>query len=279
MTVTVLRCPDGLFKTSHADVNLTFSMVGDGTPVVLLHGTSASHAVWEPIATALASSALVVAVDQRGHGRSDKPKTGYDGASFADDVITVLDALELDRAIVAGHSLGARNAWLAASRHTDRVAAVMAIDYVPYVENEVLDTLQGRVAGGNRSFESIHEIERYLQQRYARMPADAVARRARWGYRQQRQGGDWVPLAPAAAMDQLVEGLRTPWDVEFRAVEAPLVCLRGGDSAIVSSAAWERARAERPHARWRVIDGADHYVPEERPDVVTQELTALINAV
>jgi len=86
-----------------------------------------------------------------------------------------------------------------------------------------------------------------------------------------------VPLAPASAMDELVEGLRTPWDEEFRAVRAPMSCLRGVDSAIVSAQAWERARRDRPDARWVVIGDADHYVPEEHPELVAEELNRVLD--
>ncbi|WP_308466985.1 alpha/beta fold hydrolase [Rathayibacter soli] len=266
----------GLRRTRGAEVNLAFRTVGAGPAVLLLHGTSANHAVWEPIADALASRATVISIDQRGHGRSDKPEVGYDGASFAADVITVLDALGIQRAIVAGHSLGARNAWIAASRHPQRVSAVMAVDYTPYVESTVLDALDARVAGGDRRFTDIAAIEEYLHGRYPRMPPAAVSRRAKWGYRQM-EDSNWVPLAPAFAMRQLVAGLRTPWDQEFRDVSVPMTCLRGVDSAIVSEAAWQTAQDARPQARWVVIDDADHYVPEEQPDAVTAELTRILD--
>lgn len=266
----------GLHRTRGAEVDLAFRTIGAGPAVLLLHGTSANHAVWEPIADALASRATVISIDQRGHGRSDKPAAGYDGASFAADVITVLNALGIQRAVVAGHSLGARNAWVAAARYPQRVSAVVAVDYTPYVESTVLDALDARVAGGDRSFADVAEIEEYLRGRYPRMPSAAVSRRAKWGYR-QLENGSWVPLAPAFAMRQLVAGLRTPWDQEFRDVSVPMTCLRGVDSAIVSEAAWQTAQVARPRARWVVVEDADHYVPEEKPDAVTAELTRLLD--
>lgn len=272
---TASDASDGLIRVHSAGVELTLRLRGSGPPVVLLHGTSANFAVWEPIADALAGQAEVVSLDQRGHGRSGKPRTGYDAVSFADDVVAVLDALDIERAVVVGHSLGARNAWVAAARHPDRVRGVLAVDYVPFVEKPVLDALQVRVAGGDRVFASLSEIEDYLRNRYPRMPVDAISRRARWGYEQSESAG-WKPLAPAFAMDAVVEGLRKAWDAEFAAVRAPLTCLKGRASAIVSDQAWARAMALRPDARWVVVDGADHYVPEERPEVVVDEIRMML---
>jgi len=276
--ITVERDVDGLSRTRGAAVDLAFRVVGEGTPLVLLHGTSANHAVWEPVANLLASRATVITVDQRGHGRSDKPLSGYDGASFAADIVTVLEALGIRRAVLAGHSLGARNAWVAAALYPNRVAAVVAVDYVPFVEASVLDALQARLAGGDQVFETVAEIEDYLQRRYPRIPTDALARRAQWGYRLRQRGG-WVPLAPPDALRQVVDGLRAPWDHEFRDVRVPMSCLRGADSAIVSKTAWDAARESRPNARWQVVDRADHYVPEERPDVVADELLTVLDSV
>ena len=189
---------DGLHYTRGAMVTIAFRVQGSGPAIVLLHGTSANHAVWAPIADSLASKATVISLDQRGHGRSDKPVAGYTGTDFAGDVITVLDALGIERAIIAGHSLGARNSWLVGAQHPDRTNAVLAVDYTPFVEPAVLDELQVRVAGGDRSFDSVAEIEDYLHARYPRMPLLAVARRAAWGY-QRVDGQQWRPLASASS--------------------------------------------------------------------------------
>jgi 2-(acetamidomethylene)succinate hydrolase len=268
----------GFSHARNGEVDLAFHVAGAGMPVVLLHGTSANHAVWQPVADAVADQALVVSLDQRGHGRSGKPETGYDGDSFARDVVAVLDRLQLTRAVLVGHSLGARNAWVAAAHYPERVAGVLAIDYVPYVEPDVLDALQTRVAGGDRVFADVPEIESYLQGRYPKMPRDAVARRARWGY-EKRDDGGWIPLAPGWALDQVVDGFRTAWEEEFLGMPQPLVCMRGGASAVVSRAAWARARTARPDVRWVDVADADHYVPEERPALVSDEILRLVRAV
>ncbi len=261
----------GLMRTRGAAVDIAFRMRGSGPAVVLLHGTSATHAVWEPVGDALEDHATVIALDQRGHGRSSKPMVGYTGGDFAQDVVTVLDALQIETAVVAGHSLGGRNAWVTAALYPDRVSGVVVVDYTPYVESEVIDELQVRVAGGFRPFASVAEIEGYLRERYPAILPGAVARRARWGYRAQ-DDGTLLPYADPVAMRQLIEGFRTPWADEFRAVAAPMTHLRGTASRIVSEAAWQSAENDRPGDRWVVVDGADHYIPEEFPDVITAEL-------
>ncbi|MCS5713573.1 alpha/beta hydrolase [Herbiconiux sp. CPCC 205716] len=270
-SVPVVEIGDGLLRTRGAGVDLAFRMRGSGPAVVLLHGTSANHAVWEPVGDALASRATVIALDQRGHGRSDKPASGYTGDDFVSDVVTVLDALGLERALVAGHSLGGRNAWLAAARQPGRVTGAVVVDYTPFVEPEVLDELDVRVAAGFRSFPDRAAIEQYLRERYPAILPGAVERRARWGYRQDA-ADSWVPRADPAAMRQLIEGFRTPYLDEFREVAVPMVHLRGEASRIVSEPSWASAMTERPDDRFVVVAEADHYIPEEHPELVAAEI-------
>ena len=276
--ITAAPFEDGLLRTRGARVDLAFRVRGSGPAVVLLHGTSASHAVWEPIAKALETEATTVAVDQRGHGRSAKPETGYTADAFADDVVTVLDAVGLERAVIAGHSLGARNAWVAAARHSDRVAGVVCVDYTPWVDGDVLDVLRERVAAGDRAFVDEAAVREYLQGRYPLLPSDAVARRAAWGY---RDGGEGAlrPLAEPGAMMQLIDGFRTPWDDAFRAFTAPARHIRGSASAIVGEDAWAAARAARPWDAWLTVSDADHYVPEEKPELVADEIRAALASI
>ncbi len=273
--VTVESIGDGLSRTRGADVDIAFRVRGEGPAVVLLHGTSANHAVWEPVGDLLEGGATVIALDQRGHGRSDKPATGYRGDDFASDVVTVLDALGIERAVVAGHSLGGRNAWLAAARHPERVTRAVVVDYTPFVEAAVLDELDVRVAMGFRRFTGPAEIEAYLADRYPRILPGAVSRRARWGYREVAEGA-WEPLASAEAMAQLIDGFRTPFAEEFQGVPHPMVHLRGDASKIVSESAWRSAREARPGDRWVEVEGADHYIPEELPDLVAAEIARVL---
>jgi len=269
--VSVENIGDGLSRTRGLPVDIAFRMRGSGPAVILLHGTSANHAVWEPVGDLLENHATVVALDQRGHGRSDKPASGYTGDDFVSDVVAVLDALGIEKAVVAGHSLGGRNSWLAAARHPDRVVAAVVVDYTPFVEASVIDELGARVALGFRQFADVDEIESYLRDRYPAILPGAVARRARWGY-QRMEDGRWFPLALAQAMSQLIDGFRTPYDEEYRRVPTRMTHLRGSASRIVSQLAWEKAITERPDDRWVIVHGADHYIPEELPEPVAAEI-------
>jgi 2-(acetamidomethylene)succinate hydrolase len=214
------------------------------------------------MAELLAARFRIVSIDQRGHGRAAKPASGYSGEDYAADLGTLLK----EKTLLIGHSLGARNALVAGVRYPDKVTAVVAIDFTPYIEPEVFDALDARVAGGDRVFSSLDEIRDYLRQRYPRLPSDAIERRARHGY--ECIDGNWRPLASPAAMRQTCAGLREYLAPTLEAIRVPVLLLRGAESKLVSREAWARARALRPDIRAQEIADADHYVLEEQPAAV-----------
>lgn len=218
--------------------------------------------MFEPVAELLASRFRIVSIDQRGHGRAPKPKSGYAAADYARDIAKLAE----EPTLLIGHSLGARNALVAGARYPKKVLAVVAIDFTPFIEPEVFDALDARVDGGNREFASLQEVSAYLKGRYPRLPDDAIRRRAQHGY--ERVKGKWRPLAAPAAMRATCTGLREDLEPTLKAIAVPVLLLRGADSKLVSRTAWEKTKALRPDIRAQEIADADHYVPEEQPAAV-----------
>lgn len=214
------------------------------------------------MAELLAARFRISAIDQRGHGRALKPAKGY----AADDYARDIDELLSEKTLLIGHSLGARNALAAGHRYPQKVAAVVAIDFTPFIEREVFDALDSRVNAGARDFASVEEIKRYLKERYPRLPGDAIERRARHGYEQV--DGKWRPLALPAAMRETCKGLRSDLAEILKGIQVPVLLLRGEDSRLVSREAWAKTKALRLDIAAREIAGADHYVPEEQPAAV-----------
>lgn len=98
-------------------------------PLLLLHGLASSAHIWDLVAPTLARDRRVVALDQRGHGLSDKPDDGYDFATMVADDLAAADALGLgQRFAVAGHSWGANVALELAARAPERVATLLLVD-------------------------------------------------------------------------------------------------------------------------------------------------------
>ena len=101
---------------------------GGGQWLVLLHGLASQAHIWDLVAPRLTDSFRVIAIDQRGHGLSDKPDHGYDWATITSDLDAILRAQKIDRAVLAGHSWGGNVALQYAADQPDRVSGLILID-------------------------------------------------------------------------------------------------------------------------------------------------------
>jgi pimeloyl-ACP methyl ester carboxylesterase len=118
-------------KFSAGPVELAYLDVGDGAPIVLVHGFASNkevnwvHPGW--VATLRSAGRRVIALDNRGHGASTKlyEPALYHTDLMADDIRALLDHLRLARADVMGYSMGARNTAFLASAHGERVRSAI----------------------------------------------------------------------------------------------------------------------------------------------------------
>jgi pimeloyl-ACP methyl ester carboxylesterase len=111
-------------------IGIEYEVVGEGAPVVLLHGFPDSGRLWRHQVPALAAAGFMVIVpDLRGYGRSDKPPEpeAYAMRLLVGDVLAVLSAADADRAHVVGHDWGAAIAWVLAAWAPDRVERLAAL--------------------------------------------------------------------------------------------------------------------------------------------------------
>ena len=101
---------------------------GPGRPVVLLHGVASNSRIWLLVGPLLQERFHVYALDQRGHGESDKPDRGYDFATVAGDLAAFVNELGLQRPVVVGHSWGGNVALEFAATHPQRLAGLVLVD-------------------------------------------------------------------------------------------------------------------------------------------------------
>lgn len=112
-------------------INLSYLDFGGAGPAtaVLLHGLTGRASHWRLTAEWLTEHYRVLALDQRGHGLSDKPPTGaYTREHYVADVIAFIEHVGGRPAVLVGHSMGAQNAMLAAVRRPDLVRGLVLID-------------------------------------------------------------------------------------------------------------------------------------------------------
>lgn len=115
-------------------ITLAVTVQGTGPPVVLCHGFPQLGYSWRHQLAALAAAGyLAIAPDQRGYGRSSVPAevAAYTQERLCGDLVALLDAFGLERAVFVGHDMGGSVVWNLAACHPERVAAVGAIG-TPY---------------------------------------------------------------------------------------------------------------------------------------------------
>jgi pimeloyl-ACP methyl ester carboxylesterase len=109
-----------------ADLDIEMLIAGSGDPLILLHGgTATANMSWTTAMPRLVADWYVVAPDTRGHGRTANPADELSYQQLADDVAALIDAMELDRPVIAGYSDGAQTALEFGLRHPGRAAALI----------------------------------------------------------------------------------------------------------------------------------------------------------
>jgi pimeloyl-ACP methyl ester carboxylesterase len=136
----------------NGDVEIVFDLFGDGPPIVFGHGLSANRQHARRELEPLASRYTCIVFDQRGHGESTPiyDPAQYEPNAMSRDLESVLDALKIDRAIVAGESMGAAVALIFALRAPDRIEKLFLLapafghrpnpdrEHMKYISNEIL---------------------------------------------------------------------------------------------------------------------------------------------
>jgi peroxiredoxin len=119
--------------TAQPSTDLFYLDVGEGPPVVLIHGWPLSHRMWESQINALTEAGYrVIAYDRRGFGESGRPAGGYDYDTFASDLADLLTQLDLRDVTLAGFSMGGGEVARYIGRYGQgRIAKAMLLGAVP----------------------------------------------------------------------------------------------------------------------------------------------------
>jgi pimeloyl-ACP methyl ester carboxylesterase len=141
-----LRFSDVRLQTG---VRLRYAEQGDpsGQPVIMLHGYSDSWFSYSRILPLMDAKYHIYVLDQRGHGDSDRPASGYTFTDFAADVLAFMDAKGLKEATIVGHSMGSFVAQHVAARAPERVTRLVLVGSATTVRNDVVFELRRNVNG------------------------------------------------------------------------------------------------------------------------------------
>lgn len=220
---------------------------GNGRPLLALHGHFGEARAFARLAAALAHGWRVIALDQRGHGESERA-ADYSRVGYVADALAVLDALELGRVAMLGHSLGGVNAYQLAAAHPDRVGALVIEDIGAVIDDDLSFTLTWprRAATRDALVAGLGPIAPYL--------VDAV--------RSFPDG--WGLAFDAHDMVRSQQELNGDHWADWLATDCPALLLRGANSTVLSA---EHARDMVAGRPWAVLLElpAGHVIHDDAP--------------
>ena len=254
-------------------VGLASTVVGKGTPALVLHGLFGSGTSWRAIARRLADRLECHLVDQRNHGRSPHAHAmAY--PELAADVLAYLDARGIGRAGLIGHSMGGKTAMTLALLAPARVRWLVVADIAPARSpsdhRPILDALRS-------------------------MPLAAIASRGEADAALASTVSD-PALRQFLLQNVVSDGARLRWRIDLEAIadalaeltdfrvaepdavyEGPTLFLRGARSSYVTFRDEPRIRALFPAASIATIDAAGHWLHAEQPAAVTARIIRFLD--
>ncbi len=300
MLLSVTTEPESLVVTVDTGERIHFldwaGVTADLPPLVLIHGLAATAWTWTPIAHRLTKHTRVIALDLRGHGLSDSPRTGYDLESLAYDALTVMVANGWGRdvggpaAVVAGHGLGALVAVSMATIQPDSIAGLALIDtgWESLAEATGMSAAEFERSIGDPP-EVLASMDAYLADRREFDPPtwDADQERAARAAVDEKHAGHVAPVLRPFALHASVDAMFSYDPLALVEVRSPVLIAvaESGTAdddtgrerlAALDDVMRARAAAGAPEARVERFPGAGHNLMRYRADRLSAALLALL---
>jgi pimeloyl-ACP methyl ester carboxylesterase len=254
---------------------------GDGEPVLLLHGFPQHWYAWRQVIPLLAGQYRLICPDWRGFGWSQAPPRGYDTASRAADIFALMDALGLRRVRLVAHDWGANAAFTAALQAPERVSHLLAVNAAhPWLTQRRL----------------IPQLWRFWYTAFWEYPGVGRLVLRHWPGLTRfllRRGVAGPEAWPPGEVEEFVAASRQPgsaragqalhWQFVLHDIPGiiarrhrgmrltvPTVILAGAADWMLPPALLPGAGRHADDLRVRVVPGAGHFLPAERPAVVAE---------
>jgi esterase len=234
------------------------------SPVLIVHGLSYFSYDWLPVGEALGAEREVILMDMRGFGDSDwSPARDYSVPAMAQDIIAVLDHAGWKRAVLVGHSMGARSTICAAAKHPQRAAALALIDYSPENAPAGSKRTATTVAGVPELFKTVDEAMAYFKSK-DRPRFEAYLKPVDGGFVLKRD-----PHFREQFRRLLETGERPKLGVDMwqllGEVRCPILSMRGTRSDMYAAETVAKMRAANPRLQVVEVD-AGHNIAGENPE-------------
>jgi pimeloyl-ACP methyl ester carboxylesterase len=246
------------FIESHDGINLYWREWGRGVPVLFVHSWCMQSQMWDYQFAALGHRGMrCIAYDRRGHGRSDQPASGYDYDTLADDMASVIEALDLNETTLVGHSMGAAEIVRYLSRHGDaRVKRVVLLAPVlPFLTKTANnpDGVPGEMFEAWRE-QWRHDFPKWVADNAAPFfTPDTSPALIKWGVEMLLQ----TSLPVAIACNRAVA--ETNFRPELPRIRVPTLLVQGDrDASAPIELTGKKAAALIPNCQFKIYEGAPH---------------------
>lgn len=256
----------------------------DAPPLLAVHPTGFLSWTWAPVAQRLAARWRVIANDQRGHGDSAKPSSGYDLETFARDLQGLIEALGVRNPVAVGHSSGATTLVVHAALYPGVVRALALIEPIllspqwtrpgPEGPARSADDLRDLALRRRATWDSPDAMVASFRTRppFDTWTAHALRRYAEHGLA-PRPDGRYELKCPPALEAKFYEAVARLDPAPYIArVTCPTLILWGARSELARDGFVRGIGEAFGHATTRILDETTHFAPMERPDVVAAEI-------
>lgn len=256
------------------DINLAYTDVGAGSPIVLIHGYPFNRSLWTEQTEALRSKHRVVAPDLRGFGDSDSSEGPATMKRMAEDVAALMDALEIEQAVIGGLSMGGYVALAFARMIPARVKALVLAD-----TRAQADTEEGKQTRFQQAEKATSEGMAGIAD--AMLPKlltpDTVSKRPELVKRVRDMMLKTKPEGAAAALLGMAE--RDDQTEFISDIRVPALILVGREDAITPVADSEKMQSRIEGSRLVVIENAGHVSNLEQTEQFNDALLGFLSTV
>ncbi|MFG2356801.1 alpha/beta fold hydrolase [Streptomyces sp. NPDC048521] len=232
---------------------------GCGPPVPLLHGLAGHVGEWDALARDLRRHHRVVAVDQRGHGASERRPRDVSRAAYVADVAAVVRDLGLRRAALVGQSLGGHTALLTAAAHPGLVSALVLVEAGPGGSN-----VQAQIGAWLDSWPTPFPSREAAVAHHGGGPVGEG-----WAAGLERRDDGWWPRFDRDVMvDSVAENARRSFWEEWTSIACPTLVVLA-QSGIVPPEEFDGMLRRRPRTVAVGVPGTGHDLHMERLAVLT----------
>jgi 3-oxoadipate enol-lactonase len=260
---------------TNGDVRIAYELLGEGEPLLFIHGLGYDRRGWGPLPSRLAEDFQVALFDNRGVGESDVPEGPYAVPQLAADALAVLDAAGIDRAHVFGVSLGGFIAQEIALAHPERVRKLVLASTMTGGPNAYPMPARGLEAFGR--FPTMEReaglrlmVENSLGDHGVRERPELVEEI--YAYRLER--------APTIAGWQAQAYAGAAFDSSERvaAISVPTLVLQGGADNVIDPRNAEALAAQIPGARFELIPDRGHLMVWEEGELLAPIVKEFLQA-